>query len=84
MQRKISQIGASSLKVVSISIKETTTMDEPLADGLRVTVEDGTVLVDGAGVALALTAEAAEDLGGQLHAAVIVALGHRAVGPPGS
>jgi len=55
-------------------------MDEPLADGLRVTVEDGTVLVDGAGVALALTAEAAEDLGEQLHAAVIVALGQRAVG----
>ena len=59
-------------------------MDDPLARGLRVTVEDGAVLVDGGGAALALTAEAAEDLGEQLHAAVIVALGQRAVGPPES
>jgi hypothetical protein len=55
-------------------------MDDPTAHGLRVTVEDGTVLVDGAGVALALTAEAAEDLAEQLHAAVIVALAQRAAG----
>jgi hypothetical protein len=59
-------------------------MADPTTHGLRITVEDGAVLVDGAGVALTLTAEAAEELGEQLHAAVIVALGQRALGPPES
>ena len=59
-------------------------MDDRRTDGFEVTVHEGVVLVDGAGVALTLTAEAAKDLGEQLYAAAIVALGHRVVGAPGS
>jgi hypothetical protein len=55
-------------------------MSEPIEEAFIVTTEGGLVLVDGEGAALSMTVEAAQQLADQLSAAVIVALGQRAVG----
>jgi hypothetical protein len=56
-------------------------MDTDIQDQTpTVTCEDGYVVMDGLpGVALTFTAEVAEELGGLLAAAAVVAFGHRSV-----